>query len=60
MKSLATHLVLNNMKPTTQPKPKKTSIKKGEIRNPKGRGAEKFATKLSFSEVLNKAMNVKG
>ena len=47
------------MKPTTQPKakPKKPSIKKGEIRNPKGRGAEKFTTKLSFSEVFEKAIN---
>ena len=50
------------MKPTTQAKTKtkKPSIKKGEVRNPKGRGAEKLTTKLSFSEVLNKAMNVKG
>ena len=32
----------------------------GEVRNPKGRGAEKLTTKLSFSEVLEKAMNVKG
>ncbi len=49
------------MKPTTQPKPKskKPSIKKGEVRNPKGRGAEKLTTKLSFSEVLNKAINIK-
>jgi hypothetical protein len=48
------------MKTIQQPKPtkaKKPNIKKGEVRNPKGRGAEKLTTKLSFSEVLDKAMN---
>ena len=47
------------MKPITQAKTKtkKPSIKKSEIRNPKGRGAEKLTTKLSFSEVLEKAIN---
>jgi hypothetical protein len=50
------------MKPTTQPqaKPKKPSIKKGEIRNPKGRGAEKFKLDMSFDEVMNKIIPSKG
>jgi hypothetical protein len=51
------------MKPTQQFKPtttKKANIKKSEVRNPKGRGAEKLTTKLSFSEVLDKAINIKG
>jgi hypothetical protein len=48
----------NNMKPTTQNKTKtkiKTpNIKKGEIRNPKGRGADLFKVEMSFNEVINK------
>lgn len=31
----------------TPTKTKKPNIKKGEVRNPKGRGAEKLTTKLS-------------
>ncbi len=49
--------ISQNKKPQT--KTKKPNIKKGEVHNPKGRGAEKLTTKLSFSEVLEKATNWK-
>jgi hypothetical protein len=51
----------NNISQNTKPqtKTKAPNIKKGEVRNPKGRGAETLKTKLSFSEVLEKAMNWK-
>ena len=45
------------MKTTQQTKPTKTkkpNIKKGEIRNPKGRGADLFKVDMSFNEVMNK------
>ena len=38
-----------------QTKTKKPNIKKGEVRNPKGRGAEKFKLEMSFEEAINKA-----
>lgn len=54
---MTTKSPLQNKK--SQTKTKQTNIKKGEVRNPKGRGAEKLTTKLSFSEVLEKAINWK-
>ncbi len=44
------------MKPITQAKTKtkKPSIKKSEIRNPKGRGADLFKVEMSFGDVMNK------
>ena len=42
---------LQNKKP--QNKTKATNIKKGEVRNPKGRGADLFKVDMSFSDVMN-------
>ena len=39
-----------------QTKTKATNIKKGEVRNPKGRGADLFKIEMSFSEAMNKVM----
>jgi hypothetical protein len=40
-------------------KPRKPNIKKGEVRNPKGRGAAKFKLDMSFEEAINKAITNK-
>ena len=42
------------MKKTTQTKPKKPNIKKGVVRNPKGRGAKLFKVDMSFTQALDK------
>ncbi len=49
---------LQNIKPQT--KTKATNIKKGEVRNPKGRGADLFKIEMSFSDVMNKLIPSKG
>jgi hypothetical protein len=46
--------ISQNKKPQT--KTKATNIKKGEVRNPKGRGAEKFKIDMNFEEAINKAI----
>lgn len=44
--------ISQNQKPQT--KIKATNIKKGEVRNPKGRGVDKFKVEMSFGDVINK------
>lgn len=49
---MTTQTPLQNTKPQT--KTKATNIKKGEVRNPKGRRADLFKVDMSFSDVMNK------
>ena len=52
--NMTTKTPLQNKKP--QNKTKTTNIKKGEVRNPKGRGADLFKVEMSFSEAINKVV----
>lgn len=51
---MTTKTPLQNKK--SQTKIKQTNIKKGEVRNPKGRGADLFKVDMSFNEAINKVI----
>ena len=55
---MTTKTPLKNKQP--QNKTKATNIKKSEVRNPKGRGTEKFKLEMSFGDVMNKLIPNKG